>query len=362
MTPIADLHCDTILEIQGGADFAHGAEQCHVDLPRLRHGQVALQVFACFLPTSIPEERVFQDTLGLLDLIDETCRGLPDDLAKVETAEEVQAAAASGKIGILAAVENGHAIARNLKNLETLRRRGARYMTLTHSRHLSWAASSGGEGTGPGGLTDFGCEVVAAMNDLGMIADVSHVHPNTLSDVAHVSRRPLLASHSCAFALCPLARNLTNDQIKTIADSGGLIGVMFYPGFLDPGYFAQNEGSVSALFAGLEEIERTYHERPIERQQEYHRRAAAMRAAQGPPQADVDTVCAHIEHIVEVAGPDHVALGSDFDGIPVTPRGLEDAAAFPTLLKRLEERGMSTPAIHKLAWGNFLRLLKDHDS
>lgn len=361
MARIADLHCDTILEIQGGADFGGGAPEGHLDLPRLRRGGVALQVFACFLPTAIPQERVFQDTLGLLDLLEETCNRYSADLIKVETASEAEAAAAAGKIGVLAAVENGHAIAGRLAHLETLRRRGVRAMTLTHSRHLAWAASSGGEGPGPGGLTAFGREVVAAMNDLGIIVDVSHVHASTLEDAARASRKPLFASHSCASALCPLARNLTDDQIKRIAGTGGLVAVNFYPGFLDPHYFARHESSVAALFDGLEKIEREYHERPVERQRLYHQKARRMREAQGPPEADLDLVCAHIEHIVAVAGPDHAGLGSDFDGIPDVPRGLPDAAAFPALLARLRERGLSAASIEKIAWGNFQRLLGAHD-
>ncbi len=221
----------------------------------------------------------------------------------------------------------GHAIESDLGKLEQLRRRGARYMTLTHARHLDWAASSGEAGTGPGGLTRFGGEVVHAMERLGMIVDVSHVHERTFWDVVRIARKPFIASHSCAATLCPMGRNLTDDQIKAVAASGGLVAVNFYPGFLDPGYFATAGDTLDALFGDLDRIESEFADDPVRKMAEIHRSARGMRESRGPARADLDLLVAHLRHMVELAGDDHVALGSDFDGVPDLPRDVPDCSA-----------------------------------
>lgn len=358
--PIADLHGDTLLGLQGGASLA-GYPEGHVDLPRLRRGRVGLQVFVGFVSTTIPAEDAFSEATALLDLFDRACGEHGDVLERTVTAEDVERAAAGGRIAAVAAIENGHAIDGQIANLEALARRGVRYMTLTHSRHLAWAASSGEDGDGPGGLTAFGREVVAAMNALGVIVDISHVHATTFWDVARVARRPFIASHSCAAALCPMARNLTDDQLKAVADSGGLIGINFYPGFLDAQYFPSRGGSIDALFGDFERIERETLGDPGRRNAEMNRVAEAWRRANGPADADVDTVCDHVEHVARIAGDAAVAFGSDFDGVPDLPRGLSNCGELPAVLERLGARGWSEARLRKLAWSNALRVLRANE-
>lgn len=214
-TLVADLHCDTVLELQGGADIANNPEG-HIDIPRLRQGGVGLQVFAAFVSSTLPADKAFAEANVLWDLMDGVCAAHPETFVKARTAQEVEGAVRAGKIAAVAAVENGHAIEGDLGKLEALARRGVRYMTLTHVRHLPWAASSGEAGDGPGGLTAFGCEVVRAMNGLGVIVDLSHAHEKTFWDVARVAKLPFIASHSCAAALCPMPRNLEDDQIRSV--------------------------------------------------------------------------------------------------------------------------------------------------
>jgi len=361
MIPVCDLHVDTVLEIQGGADLHAGNPQGHVDIPRMRRGGAGLLVFACFVPSVLPVGRAFREATALLDKIDRTCSRFADDLVKVETAADAEAARAGGKIGILPAIENGHAIESDLGRLERLRRRGVRYMTLTHSRHLEWAASSGQAWSGTSGLGALGRDVVREMESLGILVDVSHVHESTFWDVIRVARKPVIASHSCASALCPLARNLTDDQIRAVAASGGMVGVNFFPGFLDPGYFAGQEATLEALFADLERIELEHADDPGRKIAETHRSAALARERQGPARADAAMVAAHMRHVVELVGDDHVGFGSDFDGVPVLPHDVPDCAAYPHVLARLAEEGFGEHQARKIAWGNFLRVLGESD-
>jgi len=271
MVRVADLHCDTINKVQAGANPASDDPQVEVSLPSMEQGQVGLQVFACFVSSVLPEEKAVTEARVLLSLVDDLCRRYPQRLQRVETAADVAQAWAAGRTAVVPAVENGHAIGGDLANLERLRRAGARSMTLTHAGHLSWAASSGKPLEGVSGLTPFGEKVVAAMNDLEMIIDVSHVHETTFGDVARLSRKPFIASHSCASTLCPIPRNLTDDQIKAVADSGGMVGINFFPGFLDQSYWDRLLESCGDLFSNLDRLELEKMDDPAGRIEDFRR-------------------------------------------------------------------------------------------
>jgi len=355
---VADLHCDTLLELQGGASLEENKDG-HVDLPRLAQGEVGLQVFVAFVSTTFPVGRAFPEAMKLLDLLDDACARYPQHLRKCVKAEEIERAAAEGRIAVVPALENGHAIESDLKKLETLAARGIRYMTLTHSVHLPWAASSGDNGEGPGGLTAFGREVVAALRSLGVLVDVSHVHEKTFWDVLRRARKPVIASHSCAIKLCPSSRNLTDDQMAAIADTGGLIGINFYPGFLDPRYFARRGRTIETLFRYYDQAEREHLDDPVTRLKVNRQLTLKWRQEMGQVETDLDTICEHVEHVRGVAGEDCVAFGSDFDGIPDIPRDLPHCGAFPALLDRLRSRGTTDEQLRKLAWDNVIRVLRE---
>ncbi|HVP15080.1 MAG TPA: dipeptidase [Terriglobales bacterium] len=356
--PVADLHLDTVLEIQAGADLGAGNAEGHVDLDRMRAGGAGLLAFAAYVPSVLPVGRAFPEAIALLDHVDRTCARFPTHLAKIGGAADAEAAVAAGKTGILPAVENGHAIESDLGKLEALRRRGARYLTLTHARHLPWAASSGEEGAGPGGLTAFGREVVRAMESLGMIVDVSHVHETTFWDVTRVARKPFIASHSCCSALCPLPRNLTDDQIRAIAASGGMVGISFSPGFLDPRYFPRVGASLTEMFRELEAVERTFADDPARKQAEWHRMGRTVRERLGPAEANASSIAAHVRHVVDLVGDDSVGFGSDFDGFLDLPRDVPGCDAYPRILDALRAAGLGEESVRKIAWGNFVRVLK----
>jgi membrane dipeptidase len=357
---VCDLHCDTVLEVHGGRDLRMNSDG-HVDIPRLKQGGVGLQVFACFVPAGTPSGRAFPEATALLDEVDRACALHSADLRKVETAVQAEEARREGRIAVVAAVENGHAIESDLRNLESLRRRGVRYMTLTHFRHLEWAASSGEKFDGPHGLRPLGEKVVREMGELGIIVDVSHVHERTFWDVASLAKKPFIASHSNASALCPVERNLSDDQIKAIASAGGMVGVNFYPGFLDPSYFKDHESLHGAFASDLDRMENECAGDPRRKITEWHRIAKSTREQFGPPRADLEMIVDHIEYIARLAGDDHVGFGSDFDGITDLPHDVPDCTVYPRILRRLSEKGFSDRSIEQIAWGNFMRVLRDNE-
>ncbi len=330
---VVDLHCDTVGRIRAGVDIGTGnragSPAGHVDVLRLRAGDVGLQAFAVYVSPDTDPKRAFDSAISMIESIEETCRANPEDLEIVANAISAEQAATAGRIGVLLTVENGYAIEESIQNLEALRRRGVRAMTLVHSKNTSWVASCSEERCEFDGLSGFGERVVDAMNELGMIVDVSHTHESAFWKVAACVRRsgrPFIASHSNAWELCRIPRNLKDDQIREIADQGGVIGINFFPMFLD----------------------------------QQHRDAAVARNKEIPAVTS-ESIARHIDHIVKLVGDDYVAFGSDFDGIPSTPVDVTGSDAYPLILRRLTDRGYPKASLEKIARGNFMRVLRAHD-
>jgi len=324
---VIDLHCDSVISLMDGKAIHGAVNDVHVDLPRLREGGVALQVFAAYVP---PEtENAFSYACERLDAIDAFAAS-DKRLTLVETASELREVLAGEKTGVMAAVENGLAIEDSLEKLEKLRLLKVRILTLVHSKHLPWVASCTGEGEDRG-LSSFGLQVVDAMNDLGIIPDVSHASEGAFWEVVRRSKKPIIASHSCAYGLCAAARNLQDDPLKALADSGGLVGVNFFSGFL-----------YEPFRLALEKEEKNGNPKP----------EVSFKAPQS-------IIADHIDYMVKVAGEDCVALGSDFDGISAAPQGVTGSDFYPVLEAELRLRGYSEKRIAKIFNGNFLRLLEE---
>ncbi len=357
MVRVADLHCDTIIKYQAGADLAVDDPQLDVSLPSLERGQVGLQVFACFVSSVLPEKRAVAEARILLGLVDKFCRRYPDRVQRVQTASEVAEAWEAGRMAVVPAVENGHAIGGDLANLQRLREAGARSMTLTHAAHLSWAASSGKPLEDVSGLTAFGEKVVAAMNEMEMIIDVSHVHETTFDDVVRLSRKPFIASHSCASALCPIPRNLTDDQIRAVADSGGMVGINFFPGFLDLPYWDHLLETCGDLFTSLDRLELEKMDDPAARIEGFRLFGEDLEQRMAGLPVGLERVADHVEHVVSLVGDECVGFGSDFDGVPTLPEGITGSGSFPAILEALRRRGFSEVSLERIASGNFLRIL-----
>jgi membrane dipeptidase len=321
----------------------------HTDIPRLRQGGVGAQFWAAYVPVETRRKgTAVRDTLEQIDVIRRMIRAHPDTFEAAATADDVVRIHGAGKIASLIGVEGGHSIDNSLAVLRMYYALGVRYMTLTHTETLDWADSATDEAKHHG-LTKFGEEVVAEMNRLGMLVDISHVSADTMRHALRVSRVPVIASHSSAFALAPHPRNVPDDVLKLVARNGGVVMVNFYPGFLSP-----EAARISRdAFAAARDLKKRY---PDEKGFE-----AAMQAWQKEhpmPPVSVHTAVDHIEHIIKVAGIDHVGIGSDFDGINAVPQQLEDVSCYPYVTQELLNRGYKKEEILKILGGNILRVLR----
>jgi membrane dipeptidase len=330
-----------------------------LNLETARRGNLAAEFFAIWPEPSAWRGRFAHRTLTLIDSVLEQVRRHPDILVLCTSPDEILAAREAGKFAVLMGIEGGHAIENSLALLRTYYALGVHYMTLTWANSNEWADSSGDldnrEVPHHNGLTDFGREVIAEMNRLGMIVDVSHVSEKTLADVLAVTRAPVLASHSCARALTNSARNLTDDQLRAIAANGGAVMVNFYSAFIDENYRQAHNQLRAERSAAHSALEEEYAERGVPVPYHASNKIDSEFAAR-VPRPPFESLLAHFEHIIRVAGIDHVGIGSDFDGISSLPQDIDSAADLPKITAALAARGYSDGALRKLLGGNLMRV------
>jgi membrane dipeptidase len=368
-TPLIDGHNDLPWEIRErfksdvaavnlAAGTSHlpleaGQAALMTDIPRLRAGHVGAQFWSVWIPVSAQGFEAVQMTLEQIDLVKRMSAQYPADFAMAYSAADIRRIHKSRKIASLIGIEGGHQINNSLAVLRQMYDAGARYMTLTHSSNTSWADSAT-DAPEHHGLTPFGVEVVKEMNRLGMLVDLSHVSSDTMKAALAATQAPVIFSHSSARALVDHPRNVPDDVLRAVAANGGVVMVNFAPPYVsadrnrwEADHAAERTRFNSPPFAGL------YIGQP-------ERAKAALTAweAQHPmPVTTLAQVADHVEHIRQVAGVDHVGLGSDFDGIPDAPVGLEGVDRYPALLEELMRRGWSDSDIAKLAGENVLRTL-----
>jgi membrane dipeptidase len=352
---VFDAHCDTAMRLVGrrAIDLGTRQEHGHMDLPRIREGGLDAQIFACWPNPRLDRDTYVKQTLQMIDALWEQSALHADELEIALEGKDVKRIVESGKVAGIIGIEGGHAIMADLGILRNYHRLGVRCMTLTWMNTNEWADSSD-DSTKWGGLNDLGRQVVAEMDRLGMIIDCSHVSDSTLFDVLEVTENPVLISHSCMRALCDIPRNVSDDELRALKDNGGVICINYFPGFLDKDFndavtviwneFRARADSMTGAYKG--DREKAWDElRP-----EYMKK---MEALDNPT---IETLIDHIDHAVEIAGIDHVGLGSDFDGISITPVGLDDVTDLPAITAELERRGYSEGDIEKILGGNLLRL------
>ena len=329
-------------------DLATGVPTTHTDLPRLRRGGVGAQFWSVYVDATWAGERAVTATLEQVDFVRTMTTRYAGELALAVSAADVRAAHASGRVASLMGAEGGHSIDSSLGALRALHALGVRYLTLTHNDNVPWADSATDEPV-LGGLSAFGHEVVREMNRIGMAVDLSHVSADTMRHALSTSQAPVMFSHSSARAVCDHPRNVPDDVLESLSANGGLCMVTFVPKFVSPAVRAWDlEASAAAAEVGVRAADFAAYRAFVDTYAETHPQ----------PVATLDDVVAHVEHVREVAGVEHVGLGGDYDGVSLLPVGLEDVASYPRLLAALAERGWSDADLGRLTWGNALRVLQ----
>ncbi len=346
-----DSHIDTAQRILiDRADITRRSPVGHVDIPRLKEGGVNAPFFALWVPTYYKGSEAIRRTLDLRDAMQRLFDTHPEQIALALNAADVLRITRSRRIAAILTVEGGHQIDDDLAVLRMYYRLGIRSMTLTHFRNTDWADSSTDTPV-HNGLTDFGKEVVREMNRLGMIVDVSHVSDKTFFDALAVSTKPVIASHSSCRALSDVPRNMTDEMLQALAKNGGVVGINFGEGFLNPKDAEQLKADISNIAAEPALIGKALDDYAAD---EMHRDMKPR-----PTFGTLDDAVEHIDHAVKVAGIDHVGIGSDFDGISSPPKGLEDISKMPALKAALRKKGYSDVDLAKIFGGNTLRVLKE---
>jgi membrane dipeptidase len=364
---VVDGHND-IPTIMADEDYDIGVPsdgKYHTDIPRLKRSGMTGEFFSIYVdrqyatPDWVAKNYVTQggSARRALDLIDVSYRMIekyPQDLLLATSTADIRRAKREGKVGVLFGIEGGHAIENSLPALREFYRLGVRYMTLTHNNTNEWADACC-DTARHGGLSDFGKEVVAEMNRLGMLVDVSHVSDETMSDVLDVSKAPVIASHSSARVFSNHKRNIPDELLKRIAQNGGVVMVNFYPAFLDERVRTADIERDAKLKSQRDALRAQFKDDPKRLDEELKK----LNDANPIPNTTLSMLVDHIDHIAKVAGVDHVGLGSDFDGVPNLPEGIKDVADLPNITYELLRRGYSDADVLKILGGNFMRVFAE---
>jgi membrane dipeptidase len=332
------------------ADIAQSQPKFHTDIRRLHAGGVGAVFWSAYVPADSAIDRAAaHQVLEQIDLIYRMVKRYPETFELAKSADDVIRIRNSGKIASLIGLEGGHAIENSLGLLRMFHGLGARYMTLTHSDTLEWADAATDQAR-HGGLTAFGEEVVQTMYELGMLVDISHVSADTMRDVLRVSKAPVIASHSSAYAVAEHPRNVPDDVLELVKQNRGVVMVNYFSGFVVP----ESARARAKMFDVRRELNAKF-PNPKDFENAYE----AWQKEHPLQPGTIHDVIDHIDHIVKVAGVDHVGLGSDYDGVPMLPEQLEDVSTFPNVTQALLDRGYSDAAIRKIMGENTLRALRE---
>ena len=358
---VIDTHNDILMKaVDKGLMFDQDLTgKTHSDLDRWKKGGLDVQIFSVYCDGGV--KNAYAIANREMDSLDVIVARNPNKIVKVANNLEILKVIKEKKIAAMFGVEGGHMIEDDLNKLEALYKRGARYLSLTHNVAPSWATSAADETTNPNlpqkGLTDFGVQVVAKMNELGMMIDVSHSGEQTFWDVIKMTNKPIIASHSSVYSLVPSLRNLKDDQIKAIAKNGGVIMINFHPGFIDSSFGDKETAFLKKHTIEVDSLLNSGMDEWYTMDYLYKKHAAEAELMRPPLSKLID----HIDYIVKLVGADYVGLGSDFDGINLTPLQLDDVTTYPLITKALVEKEYNEKDIIKILGSNFLRVLKANE-
>lgn len=331
-------------------DISEPHPELHTDIERLRKGNVGAQFWSVYVPANTARSGTsLTMTLEQIELVHAMCKKYPDVFELALTYDDIVRIQKEGKIASLIGVEGGHSIEDSIQNLRRLYELGARYMTLTHSDTLAWADSATDDPQSDG-LSPFGEEIVREMNRLGMLVDLSHVSPATMKDALATTKAPIIYSHSSARAIADHPRNVPDDVLKLVKENRGVVMINFFSGFIEPDSAKRS----LRMFDVRREINEKYED-------EGERRNAYARWQKENPlrPGSVHDVVDHIEHVIKVAGVDYVGIGSDYDGVGMLPKQLEDVSTYPVITQELLNRGYSAEDVDKIMSGNIMRVYQE---
>jgi membrane dipeptidase len=356
---VIDGHSDTTPWFEDpNWDFTRRHTDGHQDLPRMREGGLDAQFWSIYLGETQVAGAAIREATERIEAVHQLVLRHGDELALVTSAAGLREAVREGKVACLMGLEGGHIIEDSLAALRRFHEQGVRYMTLTHSFHTSWADSAG-TNVAPaprhGGLTPFGEQVVREMNRLGMMVDVSHVSDDTFWQVLRVTHAPVIASHSSVRAVADHPRNLDDEMLRALAKNGGLVMINFYPGYIDTRLVEPMRELFLELAPRVEKIRSDYATDPVQRRRAIRKLVASVDV----PTTSLSVLLDHFDHAIRVAGPDHVGLGADWDGVASMPRELPDVSQLPVLTRGLLERGHSPETVRKVLGGNLLRVMRE---
>jgi len=361
---LIDTHNDVLSEsVLDGKDISNRLQEGHSDLVRFQEGGVDIQFFSVYTgPKSRNAEGPYKDANEEIDSLESIVRRNPDRMVLAKTYKEVKRGVKKGKLVALIGVEGGHMIEDDMQKLEALYERGMRYLTLTWNNSTSWASSAmdeTGSSQSPAltqkGLNDFGRQVVKRMNELGIIVDLSHTGEQTFYDAVAVSTKPVLLSHSSVWNLCPVFRNVKDDQLKALAKNGGVICINFYSGFVSRDFEARAGELNGSMRKRFQDSVYTVSKDSSAMRRQWREFYGAEMNKLRPTISDLVD---HIDYVVKLIGDDYVGIGADYDGVGSLPVGLEDVTTYPKITEELLRRGYSKKSINKILGGNVLRVIK----
>ena len=358
---VVDTHNDVVQRILAGEDISVRTRHGHSDLPRFKEGGLDVEMFSVWIPPEKTSRSYYDQANEEIDSIESFVRRNPAKVGFGGTEKDIERFVAQGKFVAMLGVEGGHCIEDDMQKLEHLYKRGVRYMTLTWNNSTSWATSAKdetekGDSLKHKGLTEFGKQVVRKMNGLGMMVDVSHTGEQTFWDVIKASTKPIIASHSSAWALCHHRRNLKDEQLKAVAKNGGVVFINFNPGFIDSTYNAKEQQVDEKNKSRIDSLTKSIKGDDFIKGQFV---AEMMKAEYEPIRPSLKTLIDHFDYVAKLIGVDHVGIGSDFDGISVTPKEMDDVTFLPNITRELLKRGYSADDVKKILGGNFLRVLRE---
>ncbi len=354
---MVDTHGDVLYnQVNTGIDFGKLQTIGNFDLVRAKQGGLDVQVFSVFCD----ETGGFDLANRQIDSLNALIKRYPNKAVLARNAQQIEKAVKEGKLAAMIGVEGGHMIENDLTKLEALAKRGMIYLTLTWNNSTPWASSAADESKGKiakPGLNDFGRSVVKKLNELGVLVDLSHVGERTFFDAIAVSTKPVIVSHSCAYAINPVPRNLKDEQIKAVGKNGGVVSINFYSGFIDPTYTERQKIFIAKFKEENDGLVKKYGKSNAQDTlvARHQKEAQLLRPS-------LEMVIDHIDHVVKLIGIDHVGIGADFDGAESFPQGMDSVADFPKVTAALLKRGYKQADIEKILGGNFLRVLKANKS